>query len=231
MLAGYVLFVQPRTVGTGIASETPSATPAPVLDFLTDNVTKFQVTDLHKNATVVVTRQGADNWHMEQPKDSATDPLRVADALGSIAHLEATRVLTNTTDLSAFGLITPTIETRVTMSDTTQYVLQIGDPTLDKSDYYALKGGDKQVYLIASSTVDTLNNYLEQPPYPPTPTLTPLPTLIPSATPGPTGTGSTTPPATPTGTATASPPTATAPPPTDTPAATSPPSPTATPTP
>lgn len=211
-LAGYVYFVQPRTAGTATPSGTPSATPAPVFDFLTDNVTKFQVTDLQKKETVDVTRQGADNWHMDQPKDSATDPLRVADALGSIAHLEATRVLTKTTDLSAYGLVTMTIEARVTMSDTTQYVLQIGDPTLDKSDYYALKGGDKTVYLIASSTVDTLRNYLDQPPYPPTPTLTPLPTLTPSATPAVTPAGSTTP-AAPAGAATS-------PPPADTPAPT-----------
>jgi uncharacterized protein DUF4340 len=192
-LAGYAYFIQSRNAGTGQASATPSATPAPVFDFLTDNVVKFQVSDLQKNQTVVVTRQG-EGWHMEQPKDSATDPARIGDALGSIAHLEAARVLTNTTDLSAYGLITPTIEVRTTMSDTTQSVLQIGDTTADKADYYALKGGDKQVYLISSSTVDTLRNYLNLPPYPPTPTLTPLPTLTPSSTPTVTPTGTITPP-------------------------------------
>jgi Domain of unknown function (DUF4340) len=181
-LAGYVYFIQSRNPAGSLASTTPSATPATVFDFLTDNAVKFQVSDLHKNQTVVVTRQGQD-WHMQQPKDSAADPVRIGDALDSVAHLDATRVLTNTTDLSAYGLITPTIEVRVTMSDTTQSLLQIGDATLDKSDYYALKGGDKQVYLISSSTIDTLRNYLDDPPYPPTPTLTPLPTLTPSPTP------------------------------------------------
>lgn len=192
-LAAYVYYLQSRGGGTAQALPTPSATPAPVFDFVTDNAVKFQVSDLHQNQTVAVTRQG-EGWHMEQPKDSATDPVRIGDALGTIAHLDSTRVLTDTTDLSAYGLITPTIEVRVTMSDTTQSLLQIGDATLDKSDYYALKGGDKQVYLISSSTVDTLRNYLDLPPYPPTPTLTPLPTLTPSITPSATPTGTITPP-------------------------------------
>jgi hypothetical protein len=204
LLVGYLYLTQSRPSGTAQPSGTPSATPAPVFDFLTDNAVKFQVSDLHQNQTVVVTRQGQ-GWHMEQPKDSATDPVRIGDALDSIAHLDATRVLTNTSDLSGYGLITPTIEVRVTMSDTTQSVLQIGDATLDNSDYYALKGGDKQVYLISSSTVDTLRTYLDLPPYPPTVTLTPLPTLTPSITPTVTPTGTITPP-------TASSPAATSPP-------------------
>jgi Domain of unknown function (DUF4340) len=191
-LAGYVIYIQSRNQAGNQASTTPSPTPVTVFDFLTDNAVKFQVSDLHKNQTVVVSRQGQD-WHMEQPKDSATDPVRVGDALDSIAHLDATRVLTNTTELSAYGLVTPTIEVRVTLSDTTQSLLHIGDATLDQSDYYALKGGDKQVYLISSATVDTLRNYLDEPPYPPTPTLTPLPTLTPSSTPtaAPTSTNAT----------------------------------------
>jgi hypothetical protein len=205
-LAGYAYYVQSRNPATGQASATPSATPASVFDFLTDNAVKFQVSDLHKNQTVVVTRQGQ-GWHMEHPKDSATDPVRIGDALDTIAHLEAARILTDTVDLSAYGLVTPTIEVRLTMSDTTQSLLQIGDATLDQADYYALKGGDKQVYLISSSTVDTLRNYLDQPPYPPTTTLTPLPTLTPSTTPTETPTGTITPP-----TATNATPAATSPP-------------------
>jgi hypothetical protein len=208
LLAGYTYLSRSGTPATGQPSGTPSPTPAPVFNFLTDNAVKFQVSDLHKNQTVVVTRKGQD-WHMEQPKDSATDPIRIGDALDSIAHLDAARVLTDTTDLSGFGLITPTIEVRVTMSDTTQSLLQIGDATLDNSDYYALKGGDKQVYLISSSTVDTLRNYLDLPPYPPTATLTPLPTLTPSITPTATPTGTITPA---TATSAAASPSATSPP-------------------
>lgn len=221
-LGGYAIFIQFRNPATSQALPTPSATPVPVFNFLTDNVSKLQASDLKKNQTVVVTRQG-DGWRMEQPKDSPTDPVRIGDALGSIAHLEATRVFTNVADLAAYGLITPTIEARVTMSDTTQYVLQIGDETPEQSGYYALKGGDKQVYLVSTSVFQTLTDYIDNPPYPPTPTLTPLPTLTPSSTPTVTPTGTITPPSSTPTTATSP----TAPPP----SATSPPAVTSTPTP
>jgi hypothetical protein len=225
-LAGYAYFTQARNAGTSQALPTPSATPVPVFNFLTDSVSQFQASDLQKNQVVVVTRQG-ESWHMTAPKDSATDAVRIADAVDSIAHLEATRVLTNVTDLAGYGLITATIEARVTLSDTTQYVLQIGDTTPDQSAYYALKGGDKQVYLITTAIVAALKDFVDRPPYPATPTLTPLPTLTPSSTPTLTPTGTITPP-TATPTAAASPtvtPSATSPP-----ATTSPPAATSTPT-
>ncbi len=183
-LAGYTYYTQLRpdaSKGTN-ANTTPSPTAIAVFNFLTDNVSTFQVTDLQKNQTVAVTRQGKDDWHMQQPKDSATDPFRVTRAVGSLAHLDATRVLTNATDLTAYGLITRTLEARVTLSDTTEYLLQVGNPNPDKSAYYALKGTDKQVYLISSTTIQDLQDFVNNPPYPPTPTPAPLPTLPPTAT-------------------------------------------------
>ncbi len=183
VLLGIAFYTQARGVGSSLAQGTPVPTPSPVLDFLTDNVTQFQVADLQKNQTVSVKRQG-NTWHMDQPKDSATDPDRISTALGTIAHLTASRVLTNVTDLSAYGLITGTIEARITLSDTTQYVLKLGDETIDKTESYALKGDDKsKVYLIESSVATTLQDFVSTPPYPPTATPTPLPTLTPSETP------------------------------------------------
>ncbi len=195
--------MQSQGASPSAAQGTPVPTPVPVLDVVTDTVSKFQVTDLRKNQAVQVTRQGS-TWHMEQPKDSATDPDKISATLGTIAHLEATRVLTDVSDLSAYGLITGTIEARVTLSDTTQYVLKLGDETIDKTASYALKGDDKsKVYLVDTSVATTLQDFVDLPPYPPTATPTPLPTLTPSVTPtmtptpGP-GTPSATPEASPT---------------------------------
>ncbi len=202
-LLGYVYFTQSRNGGQTSAQTTPSPTPIAMFNFVTDNVTQFQVTDLAKNQTVVVSRQG-DTWHMQQPKDSATDPLRIQTALGTLADLEATRVLTNVNDLSAFGLITGTIETRLTISNTTPIVLKLGNDTIDQSATYAIKNNDQsQIYLVGSSAVQVLKDLVGNPPYPPTATPTPLPTLTPTSTPtltptpGP-GTPSATPPPSPT---------------------------------
>jgi uncharacterized protein DUF4340 len=182
-LLGYVYVMQSRNGGQLAAQNTPSPTPIPLFSFVTDNATQLQLKDLVKNQTVLVSRQGS-TWHMTQPKDSATDPLRIQSALGTLANLEATRVLTNVSELSAFGLITGTLEARVTMSDTTTLDLFVGNPTIDNTANYALKNGDKtQVYLIDNSNVVALQDLLTNPPYPPTATPTPLPTLTPTNTP------------------------------------------------
>ncbi len=193
-LGGYAWYisnneVQPLTGPT----RTPVPTPVVMFEIPTDSVTKFQVTDNKKNQTVSVSRQGQD-WHMDQPKDSATDSIKILGAIADVANLSATRALTNTADLSQYGLTNPSIVATLTLSDTTQYVLKIGDATPDQADYYALKGDDKQVYLVAASTEQGLADFISNPPFPPTITPTPLPSLTPTATPGP-GTPTATPPA------------------------------------
>ncbi len=186
-LGGYAWYISNNNVPPVTGGSTPVPTPVVIFDFVTDNVNRFQVTDTKTNQTVSVARQGSD-WHMSQPKDSPTDSIAVAGTLSQLAHLEATRVLTNTTDLGQYGLTSPAIQAQMTLSDTTQYVLKIGDATPDKADYYALKGSDNQVYLIPASVQQALTQYLSNPPFPPTVTPTPLPTLPATATPPP-GTG------------------------------------------
>jgi hypothetical protein len=157
-------------------------------DLSVGNVTAFQVTNLENNQTVQVTLQGKD-WHMQQPKDSATDPDKIESTISTVAHVEATRVLTDVADLSAYGLITGTIRATMTLSDTTQFVLKLGNSTIDNSSSYALKGDDKsKIYVIDSSVAAMLKDFVDMPPYPPTAT----PTLPPSPTPGVTPTVSST---------------------------------------
>ncbi|MGB8646132.1 MAG: DUF4340 domain-containing protein [Anaerolineae bacterium] len=187
-VGGYAWYISQNQVTpfTG-ARNTPVPTPVNVFDVSTDSVTKFQVTDTKKNLTVSVTRQGQD-WHMDQPKDSATDTIKILGAIGDLAHLDATRVLTNTTDLSQYGLDNPAIIATMTLSNTSQSVLKIGNATPDQGDYYALKGNDNQVYLVSAATHQGLADFLSDPPFPPTVTPTPLPTLPDTPTPAP-GTG------------------------------------------
>ncbi len=195
VLLGYTYYIQTRTPGgPAAANVTPAPTPITMYDFLTNNVTRFEVTDLVKNQTVAVTRQG-DAWHMEQPKDSPTDALKIESAVGNLAHLDASRILTQTTDLAAYGLITGTLEARVTLNDNTQHVLKFGNDAPSTTQTYVLKDNDKSnVYLVENSITQVLRDFVSEPPYPPTPTLTPLPTLTPSVTPTP---GTPTPEATP----------------------------------
>ncbi len=183
ILLGYVVYTQNTGTAQPKAQTTPEPTPVAMFDVVTDNVGKFQVTDLQKNQTVLVTREG-NGWHMQQPKDSATDPDKINRTLVDMANLEATRVLTDVTDLSAYGLITGTLQATTTLSDTTQYALKLGDETIDQTAVYALKGDDKsKVYVLDTTILTALHDFVDLPPYPPTATPTPLPSPTPSITP------------------------------------------------
>ncbi|MGE5139271.1 MAG: DUF4340 domain-containing protein [Rudaea sp.] len=181
-LAAYAYYLTRNPSAASTAQTTPVPTPVSMFNFTSDQVTKFVVTDLKNKQTVSVTHQGQ-NWHMDQPKDSPTDSIKILGTIANISHLDASRVITGTSDLAQFGLTSPSIEAQLTLSDTTQAVLRIGDATVDQQNYYAQKGNDPQVYLIASSIEQSLADYIKNPPYPPTPTPTPLPTLTPTATP------------------------------------------------
>ncbi len=190
VLLGIAFYSQSQNPSSAVAQSTPSPSPVPVFQITSDKVSQFQVSDPQKNQTVLVVRQGQD-WRMQQPKDSATDPLRVEGAITNLTQLDATRVLTNVTDLGPFGLITPTIEARMVLSDSTQYVIKIGKNTLDSNSSYALKGDDKStVYLIPVSVSTVLSDFVNTPPYPPTATPSPMPSLTPTMTPTPGGTPS-----------------------------------------
>ena len=85
--------------------------------------------------------------------------------------------MTNVKDLNAFGFVTATMEVRMVMSDTTPYALTIGAKTPDGAGYYAVYTGDKsKVFIVSTSSVSTLQGWLDTPPYQPTPTPTYTPT-------------------------------------------------------
>ncbi len=201
LLLGYVYFVDinktPAQLGT------PVPTPAPqVFSLTSDNVKSIEVRDLRRPREVTITRN-ENNWQITKPETKPADSTAVQSTLLELTTLQANRVLTNVTDLAPFGLVTATLEVRLVMSDTTAYALTVGNKTPDGSSYYAVYTGDKsKVFLISSSTVDTLNTWLTTPPY--EPTATPTATATPPVT--PTAAGTESPPATPAAGSTAPPP-------------------------
>lgn len=164
---------------------TPTAAP-PIFAVQIDasKVKSFQVSDLRAPRQVVVTRAGS-GWQVTQPADKAAEPAAVEEAVDGLASLQATRVLTNVTDLAPFGLLTPTLEVRWVLSDTQQYAFLVGNKVPTSSNYYIAYTGDQtQVFLVDMYSIDTVKSWLDTPPYQPTPT----PTFTPSPTPSVTNT-------------------------------------------
>ena len=170
---------------------TPTARPPMyAVQLNADDVKSLQVSDLRAPRQVVVTR-AADGWQVNQPADKIAEPFQVESAVGGLTSLQATRVLTNVTDLAPFGLVTPTLEVRFVMSDTQQYAFIVGNKAPTGSNYYIAYTGDKtQVFMVDMNSIDTVRDWLDTPPYQPTPTPTPSVTDTPvvTATPGVTAT-------------------------------------------
>ncbi len=175
VLLGYVYFVElnktPAELGTPVPTPQPS-----VLQVAESNVKTIEIRDLRAPREVRLTRVDT-GWQVTQPISKAADSPTVERTLTQLASLQATRVLTNVTDLAPYGFSPATLEVRLIMTDTTPYALTIGDKTPDGSNYYATYTGDKsKVFLLGGSTVEELTGWLATPPYEPTPTPTYTPT-------------------------------------------------------
>lgn len=195
LLLGYVYFVEinktPAELGT------PVPTPqSQVFTLDSTKVKSIQVRDLHSTRVVELTRSDS-SWQVQSPQSKPADTQTVDSALAGFTFLQATRVLTNATDLKAFGLTTAAYEIRLVMTDTVPYALTVGDKTPDGSGYYAVyTGNESKVFIIGTSAITGLTGWLDTPPYQPTPT--PTATATPPSAPTPEGTPAAIPSATPT---------------------------------
>ena len=192
LLVGYIYFFEINKTADQLSAQlgTPTAKPPTyALQLNASDVNSIQLSDLQAPRQVIVQRNGSD-WQVTQPISKTADTFPVESAVSALASLQATRVLTNVTDLAPYGFVTPTLEIRVVMSDTKQYAITIGGKTPNGSSYYVIYTGDKSnVFLINTSNIDEVKGWLDAPPYQPTPT----PTFTPSPTPSVTDTPAITP--------------------------------------
>ncbi len=189
ILLGYIYFFEINKTPEQLSAQlgTPTARP-PIyaLQFSPSDVASVQVSDLQAPRQVVVKRNG-NQWQVTQPADKAADTLPVESAVSALSSLQASRVLTDVTDIAPYGLVTPTLEVRMVMSDTKQYAITVGGKTPNGSSYYVVYTGDKsKVFLVNTSSIDQVKAWLDTPPYQPTPTPTFTPSLTPSVTDTPT---------------------------------------------
>jgi len=192
LLAGYVFLFEWNKTPEQLSRQlgTPTATPPRyVLQFDATQVASFQIADLRAPRQVEVKRDRA-NWQVTVPASKPADNFTIDSTLNTLANLRVSRVFTNVTNLGQYGFITPTLEVRVVMNDARQYAITIGDHSSSGSTYYATYTGDKtQVFMIDSSIIDALKDWLETPSYEPTP----VPTFTPTSTPAATSTPEATP--------------------------------------
>jgi hypothetical protein len=116
---------------------------------------------LHAGSDPVVLKKIADVWGITDPKPLNADSEVVSPLTGSLASVQADRLIDDhATDLAPFGLTNPAIELDVTVKGGKVYKLQLGGDTPSGSSTYAKLGDDPKVYTVSSSVKSDLNKTL-----------------------------------------------------------------------
>jgi len=90
-------------------------------------------------------------WRIVEPKPLAADQDAVTSMVTSLSALTADKTIDdNATDLSAYGLNTPTLDVTITKKDGKTAGVLVGDATPTNSGNYAKLPGSSKVYTIAS---------------------------------------------------------------------------------
>ena len=172
-LATYTYFGEIQK-GTGQGTETPSSQPA-VFNLSDQDILGLKVTTAD-GKSVELKREAGKPWTMVTPASQGVDETRVNSLVEQLAQLTANRVLTQTSSLAEYGLITGTFTANITLTGGVTHTLLLGEINPSGNSHYALADGKQSpVYLVYSNNVDELQRLVTQPPYPPTPTPTTLP--------------------------------------------------------
>jgi len=168
---------------------TTSAGAGPLFPTIADvnsqgNIVRFEVTDNTANTKIVMTKDAANVWTVDESASLsalATDQTAAVGTMSVLASLSAVDSFT-TENLADFGLDAPKYTLVLTDSDSKTYTVKIGNQSPANPRYYALVDEDTTtVYVLLKDLVDNLIRQITEPPYVPSPT----PTVTPTATANP----------------------------------------------
>jgi hypothetical protein len=181
LLGAYVFYFELNKTPEQLSAQlgTPTAKPQPyVFQFAPSDVQSLEVRNLRDGREIKLTRKG-EGWQIIKPMDIAADASKIEQAVGQVAKLQASRVLTDVTDIQPFGLMTAMLEVRLELKSGSPFAVTVGGQTPDSSNYYVSYTGDtKQVFIVGAFVIDGLKILLDQPPLAPTPTPTFTPTSV-----------------------------------------------------
>ncbi len=186
VVAVYVLLVQvPKDKA---ASATPTTVPVNYLwTVRADQINGVHIVDRVKGMKLDLVKDAGGAWSLVNPGPQPADQALAASDVSSLTTLAVDGTITTSTDLAAFGVLSPTFTIEVDLAGGSKLKASIGNKSPTGTDYYMLRDGETRVVLLSSASYDTLTGLVATPPVvPPTATAT-----VP--TPGP-GTPSLTPP-------------------------------------
>jgi len=131
------------------AAKPPSDTPPKILSLTEGDITKVALKKRGTDETVLEKANG--KWQITAPKPYPADQDPVSQLVASGANVSSDRVVEDkASNLSAYGLNSPSLEVDFTGKGGKVSRLKIGDDTPTNSGAYAMLEGDPRVFTVAS---------------------------------------------------------------------------------
>lgn len=178
VLGGYVYWS-----GRGQASSTSDGTPTPehvtVVRLNATDVSAIVVRD--KDGKQVRAERDGTTWKLTAPVADPGDTARISSLADQLTQLQATRIITPTSqDLAPFGLTTPTYDIQLLKGTMPLAELKLGTKNPDGSATYVQLANSPTIYLSSDISLDTATGWISDPPVQPTAVPTLPPTVAPA---------------------------------------------------
>jgi len=161
-LVGLLVYLDQREPA-GEEAATATAEPVEFLFSESDGVPSSIDIQNKDGEQVVIVRNEAGLWVLEQPIEAEADQ---ASAQAAASQLTSLRVLSMVEVAPAdVGLVQPSYTLTVKLTGNTQKTVRIGDPTPTGSGYYARVGEENKVFVLSKVGLDALFELLDSPPF------------------------------------------------------------------
>lgn len=141
-LGGYIYFVDAKRPAPGADDAAPKTK---VFAVETDKIDELTIT---AGGETSVLKRAPEGWKMLQPTPTDADAAEAISVAQAISNLESSRTIDeNPADLKEYGLATPVASVAFKAGNVSGSIA-LGEKTPTMGDMYAIKGGDKKVFLV-----------------------------------------------------------------------------------
>lgn len=148
-LGGYIYFVDAKRPAGGIEEKAKA---------FTVEAEKLQELRVTAGGETSVLLKSDGTWKLTEPVDTDADQTAVTSLVTNLATLEINRIVDdNATDLAQYGLATPAVDVTFKADGNVSGGIALGDKTPTQSDIYAVRTGEKKVFLVSAFSETSLN--------------------------------------------------------------------------
>lgn len=141
-LGAYIYFIDSKRPAGGVEEKQK------VFAVEADKIQEITIKSADETSTL---RKVDGTWKMTAPVESDVDQSEISSLTSNLATLEVNRVIEeNAANLGEFGLAAPRIEVSFKGENGVAGQLHLGDKTATQSDLYAVKPGEKRVFVISA---------------------------------------------------------------------------------